>query len=500
MAKPGGELAAKIASIHISDFRAFPALAPASIILDGKNLLAWGENGSGKSSIYRALRGLFSLEAQDIAPMQNVFSNPSEPSVKVTLTDKTELHWSAAKHPAETVLDTARKSAFLSHTRLIEMTTGRTANDAPNLFTVAVEKLLADYEATVEGGLKRTVGELWAEVNAALERRLPDGKGGMRRPPGFAEKIEDACKKFNDGIKQALTALEGHARSILRKLLDVFQSDALELVGFTFFGVNYDAESRELRNRTLIASLKFRDYALPAPPNFLNEARLSALAIATYLAGRLACVPENDKVLKLLVLDDLLISLDYSHRRPVLDVIGELFKGWQIILLTHDRFWFELAREQLSGEPWKAIEIYEKVDADGLLRPVIWESQDDLVAETLKQAGRFLDDNQPAAAANYARTACELTLRRYCRNHHIKFGYADDPQRIKLEDLLKSGKAHANGDADREAAFKGLQKYKKLILNPLSHDPIQPIVKADVAAAIDAVKALVEACKKKAAP
>ena len=67
------------------------------------------------------------------------------------------------------MLDTARKSAFLSHTRLLEMNTGRTANDAPNLFTVAVEKLLADYEATVAGELRvPTVGELWAEVTRPL--------------------------------------------------------------------------------------------------------------------------------------------------------------------------------------------------------------------------------------------------------------------------------------------------------------------------------------------
>ncbi|RWM13731.1 MAG: hypothetical protein EOR73_28130 [Mesorhizobium sp.] len=495
MAQPGGADAARIASIAISDFRAFPALAPAAIPLDGKNLLAWGENGSGKSSIYRALRGLFSVEALDISPMRNVFSNPAEPSVKATLTDKTELHWSALRHPTANVLDTARRSAFLSHTRLIEMNTGRTANDAPNLFTVAVEKLLADYEAAVTGGLRRTVGELWAEVNTALERRVPYSKG-TRRPPDFAKKVKDACDQFNEGMNQALAALEAHAKSILRKLLDVFQPDALELVGFTFFGVTYDEEARELGNQTLTASVKFRDHALLAPPNFLNEARLSALAIATYLAGRLACVPGNDKALKLLVIDDMLISLDYSHRRPVLDVIAELFRGWQIILLTHDRFWFELAREQLSGEPWKAIEIYEKLDADGLLRPVIWESQDDLVAETLKQAGRFLDNNHPAAAANYARTACELTLRRYCRNHNIPFGYTDDPQKIKLEDLLRKGEAHANGNAGREAAFKGLKKYKKLILNPLSHNPTQPIVKADVAAAIGAVEELVKACRK----
>lgn len=495
MAEPEEEGPAKIASIYISDFRAFPALAPASVLLDGKNLLAWGENGSGKSSIYRALRGLFSVEPQDILPTGNVFSDPAAPIVKAKLTDATELHWSAAGHPTATVLDTARKSAFLSHTRLIEMNTGRTANDAPNLFTVAVEKLLADYEAIVAGGLRRTVGELWAEVNVALERRVPYIKG-TRRPPDFADKVKDACDRFNEGMKQAIAALETHAKSVLRKLLDVFQPDALELVGFTFFGVTYDEKERKIGNVTLTASVKFRNHAPPAPPNFLNEARLSALAIATYLAGRLACVPESDRALKLLVLDDLLISLDYSHRRPVLDLIGELFKGWQIVLLTHDRFWFELAREQLSGEPWKAIEIYEKLDADGLLRPVIWESRDDLVAETLKQANRFLDDNQPAAAANYARTACELTLRRYCRNHNIQFGYTDDPQKIKIEDLLNKGEAHANGDPDRKAAFMDLRKYKRLILNPLSHNPTQPIVRADVVAALDAVKELVKACRK----
>jgi hypothetical protein len=227
-----------------------------------------------------------------------------------------------------------------------------------------------------------------------------------------------------------------------------------------------------------------------------NEARLSALAIATYLAGRLACIPKNDQALKLLVLDDLLISLDYSHRRPVLEVIADLFEGWQIILLTHDRFWFELAREQLSGQPWKAIEVYEKVDGDGLLRPQIWESEEDLVAETLKQARRFLADNHPAAAANYARTACELTLRRYARNHSLQFSYTDDPQKIKLNDLLLKGQAHANGHRDRQAAFNGLTPYQRLILNPLSHDPTQPIVKADVQAAIVAVEALVKACKR----
>ena len=495
MAKSETGSATKIARIHIADFRAFPALAPASVLLDGKNLLAWGENGSGKSSIYRALRGLFSVQPQDIAPMGNVFSHPPIPTVKATLTNQTELLWSTAGHPTESVLDTARKSAFMSHRRLVEMSTGRTANDAPNLFTVTVDKLLADFEGTLDGGNKRTIAELWQEVNTALTRRVQHSNG-LRRPRDFADTVKAACVRFNKGMEQALAALEIHAKPVTRKLLDVLQQDPLELVGFTFYGLTYDENARELGNATLNASVKFRDHTLVAPPNFLNEARLSALAIAIYLAGRLACVPQTDNALKLLVLDDLLVSLDYSHRRPVLDVIGEFFQGWQIILLTHDRFWFELAREQLPSSLWKAIEIYEKLDDGGMLRPVIWETQDDLVAETLRQAKRFVDDNQPAAAANYARTACELTLRRYCRNHSIPFGYTDDPQKIKIEQLLTKAETHASGDADRKAALKEVKKYKRLILNPLSHNPTQPIVKADVVAAINAVKELLKACHK----
>lgn len=492
----GGNIA--IERIQISDFRAFPAVAPADIVLSGSNLLAYGENGSGKSSIYRALRGLFSSTAQDIMPLHNVFTDPPQPSVRVILTDKTEYHWSAGGHPTADIQDVARKSAFLSHTRLIEMNTGASPNVKPNLFDVAIDRLLVDFEATVAGGTRRSIGELWADVEKAFAARVQTAKG-ERRPQHYIRDMQNACEQFNDGMKQAIEVLEKHAKPILRRLIDVLSQDALDLIGFTFYGISYDEEARTINNKEFFADVKFRDHTPAAHQNFLNEGRQSALAIAIYLAGRMACVPSNDDALRLLVLDDLLISLDHSHRRPVLEVVATEFKDWQIILLTHDRFWFEMAREQLLDKPWRCIEIYENVDGDGLLRPSIWETKDDLVAETLKQAGRFLDDPlpQPAAAANYARTACELALRRYCRNHNIPFAYADDPQKIKLDDLLKNAAAHADTDADRKAAIDGIKQHKKLILNPLSHNPTQPIVKADVQAAIAAVQVLVTACSTK---
>ena len=50
----------RIKTLSLTDFRAFHGPAPTTFELDCKNLLLYGENGSGKS-FFHALRGFFSL-------------------------------------------------------------------------------------------------------------------------------------------------------------------------------------------------------------------------------------------------------------------------------------------------------------------------------------------------------------------------------------------------------------------------------------------------------
>jgi hypothetical protein len=489
---------ARIRRIELSDFRAFPAVQPGVFDLGqhGGNLLVFGENGAGKSSIYRGLRGLFSVNPPEIIGLHNVFTEPAQPSVRLTMTDNSVLAWTAAGHPTIEVRDAARRAAFLSHTRLMEMNRGATADVPPNLFEVAVNRLLADYEATLDGGVRRSLGELWQELETAFAARVTTAKG-VRRPQNYIRDVVAACERFNEAMRQALDALEAHAKPLLRRLLDVLAGDGLELVGLTFPRVRYDEEKRTLENQILTPVVKFRTHLPPAPQNFLNEARLSALAIAIYLAARLTCVPPKGAGgLKLLVMDDLLISLDSSHRRPVLDAIAELFEDWQIILLTHDRYWFELAREQLAKDRWSVVEVYERLDGDGLLVPLVRPVSDNAVEETIKQASMFLKDNHPAAAANYARSACELALRRFCVKRSVPFPYFEDTSRPDLNELLTTAKKYFIGDPARHGALVALEPHKRYVLNPLSHDPLKPIPAADVAAAIDAVKEIVKASGK----
>jgi hypothetical protein len=149
-------------------------------------------------------------------------------------------------------------------------------------------------------------------------------------------------------------------------------------------------------------------------------------------------------------MDDLLISLDASHRRPVLELILSEFADWQIILLTHDRYWFQLAREQLPDDVWKTVEIYERFDGDGLLCPLVRPVVNDMADALLEQADEFVADNHPAAACNYARSACELFLQRFCVTNSVKFAYREDG-----------------------APKPSLQKMLDAAMNKVSQDPVK---------------------------
>lgn len=491
--------APRLRRIEVTDFRAFPKDYPGVFELGagGCNLLAFGENGSGKSSLYRALRDLFSTNPPNLMDRRNVFTDGPAPRVKVTLTDGAVLDWTAAGHPTTEVTDIARRSSFLTHTALRELIYNRAGPDEPNnIFGDAVGSLIGDFDATLEGGVRRSVGELWRDVTTAFDARSPSPSGGKpRRPQNYIKTIEAECARFNDGMRQALERLEVEARRLLRQLLDVLAADPLDLVGLTFPQLAYDETQRAILNQSLVAKVRVRTHDIAAPQNFLNEGRQTALALALYLAGRKVCAPPGREQLKLLVMDDLLISLDASHRRPVLDLILAEFDDWQIILLTHDRYWFQLAREQVAATgAWKTVEIFERYNGE-LLTPFVRDLSPDVVEALLVQAETFVAENHPAAACNYARSACEAVFERYCVEKKIAFKFAiDGLRRPSLNALLQSVKNAVKDDGPRLKALQQLEPHKRFVLNPFSHDPAVPVPTADIKKAIDAVREAAKAC------
>jgi hypothetical protein len=99
------------------------------------------------------------------------------------------------------------------------------------------------------------------------------------------------------------------------------------------------------------------------------------------------------------------------------------------------------------------------------------------------------------AAANYARSACELLLRKQCEKKKVVFPYNPDPKKITFEQLKKGLEDILAGAQPKLDALAAITPHQARVLNPLSHDPTTSLNEAEVVAAIEAVEALMTALR-----
>ena len=63
----------RITEIKLNNYRAFYGEHTISLDKDGKNLMVYGENGSGKSSLFTALQNFFLSSVQKVNVEENIF-------------------------------------------------------------------------------------------------------------------------------------------------------------------------------------------------------------------------------------------------------------------------------------------------------------------------------------------------------------------------------------------------------------------------------------------
>lgn len=505
VAAPGAPLApVRIKRLTLTDFRAFPGPAPTAFELEGKNLLVYGENGAGKSSLFYALSGFFSFKpARPLREHKNVFSGLPDTDCKVAIDfadGSPAIEWTVSRHPASMrgtssdlrVTEAALRRACLDYRALLD-TNYKQGNGPINLFEIAVEHLLRDYPVTVGGGTSTTIGELWTKVLSSKP---------STHTSAAITRINQACVEFNTAFRGAFPTLI----PLVNELMQLLGWQDVELKGFNTPGLTYNnarlKQNRAVEGQALSPELSFRNHPLQTPQLFLNEARLSALGLAIYLAGRLACTPTaSNSALKLLVLDDVLIGLDHSNRLPVLDVLQTKFADWQIVLLTHDRNWFDLARSHLPEAAWKCVEVFEGDGAAAAPIPIVRATQNRPARALLDKAKELVQTPYVEAAANYARQAFELGVRAACELKRIEMRYCIDPKAHQAQDFLDKLKGwQATGSvkqADWDAALTRLETLKNVVMNPYSHPSAPNIPKQEVEQAIDAVDQFLKLVAKK---
>jgi hypothetical protein len=302
---------------------------------------------------------------------------------------------------------------------------------------------------------------------------------------------------YANAFNQAFNAKLPELEIKLAQFLNHFENHQLT-VKFQPASLAWDKPSLELKGAELIPEITFRGKPVTDHHQFLNEARLSALATCMFLAGVLLSDNDyaNPAYPRFLVLDDALIGLELQNRLPILRILtSDEFKNYQIFLLTHDRVWFDLARGHLTEKDgWLHREQLADEDT-GHLIPRQRSSESDL-----ERAKIHLGNGDLKASAVYARSAFEWKLRNVCEKNGIKVGFKSDAdktgagvlwdgivlrQREREEQRQKGSQVP---DFVPIALEKAVETMRSTVLNKLSHTGSSGLVPSEVATAITTVE------------
>ena len=208
------------------------------------------------------------------------------------------------------------------------------------------------------------------------------------------------------------------------------------------------------------------------PQSYLNEARLSAIAIAI----RLAILKERyiEQAPRIMVLDDLLLSLDLGNRSSLLKVLMKKYAHlYQLIIMTHDRVFFDCVLNHLSEydqkENWKILEMYETKDGNKKVPSVV-----SYQSPLSKAYMYFKGNNCPIdynACGNNQRQALEEIFKKQFAAYSLRNenGELVQTNGLMIADCIVKAKEMYSKIGFDTAILDELDIHRKQSLNPTSH-------------------------------
>ncbi|MCK5111693.1 MAG: AAA family ATPase [Arcobacteraceae bacterium] len=532
----------KIDNITIENYRFFKENQ--SFKFDNKNILLYGENGSGKTSLYNALKDFFfyyeneSKSKRNLKDNKNIFSNTTdEPKINLTFSDdkiitfdKNGLNDDSLKQSIERV---AKSKLFLTYQDVYnlnkmfqkELTYLELKNIALTLFydelsneffefeksfKILEDEILNVYSSLIDSfeDLEKKVyefknnflyeleetenidekkstdfaiqtvyylPELYKDklfdsinrldiflklstklrdkntdklfekfgviVNGILDYTLENDRYfeyeqkhritiANKEEIQESEELDKFIEYFNDATSivdeytECLTKAE-YINNKLFKLFDKLKDNVNATLNFLEvnieieqvrekpfinFDINYifEEDIRNIDFKILLSGIELKEHWQK-----LNEAKLSALNIAIYLSSVLQKKPD----IPILVLDDLLISLDMSNRDRILKLLldrsGRYFDNeYQIMIFTHDKAFYELAKYKIEYQDidnWNFFELF--VDNEEVIeKPYLNEKANEGYHD---KAIEYFEKREYAISSNFLRKEVEKQIHEY---------------------------------------------------------------------------------------
>lgn len=231
-------------------------------------------------------------------------------------------------------------------------------------------------------------------------------------------------------------------------------------------------------DKAIDVGLKFFGVEQDSPRLTLSEGYRNSLGLCIFLAMAKREASKDRPIF----LDDVVVSLDRSHRGMIVELLEKEFSSRQVILLTHDREWYTELRQQLRDSSWTlgALMPYETPDT-GIRLSARTSTFDD---------ARALLTNEPDSAGNRARKIMDIELALRAERLKIRLPYlhrekndhrtAHDFLQRLISDGAKCFKKEVAGEYEiHTEAIEAFQESDRLLLswgNKASHtlDVVRP--------------------------
>ncbi len=207
---------------------------------------------------------------------------------------------------------------------------------------------------------------------------------------------------------------------------------------------------------------KFFDVRRVPPEAYLSESHINCLGLSFFLASVKAFNKRNN----FFVLDDVISSFDRSHRYRFAQLLTEKFGEYQIILLTHEKEFFELVSSEVKSKGW-------------LLKNFKWSKESGTgiekgIADIKERILKKLEDRNTDGLGNDIRVCTEKVMKKVAYELEAKVSYRDNTINEKrmapeLLDAVQS-KLKASTELKEIANIPKIKGMPMFVGNTTSHD------------------------------
>lgn len=407
--------------IAITNFKAFREF---QLKLEGRHLLVYGANGAGKSSLYWALYTFLQSARKPKNGIAKYF-NPAEPQNLLNLHEQKEAVPKLGEI-ALTLRDTATRNDI---TYRISQTDHGTHNQpailkgdlASDFITYRFFFGFSDFRNSekfdlwplFEKEILPFCVSTGGQVPLDLWQRIKSGNPNPYNQAGVVG--TNAYVSFKGNTQTFANILPGIVDSIsaeAQKFYNThFAADDPAKVTLKL-AVTTPPSATGSNQHDFKFTLPVVEFGVQVdgttvtkPQSFLNEAKLTQLALSVRFAASMVNLHESD--LKLLVLDDLLVSLDMSNRMQVVDILlSDTFANYQKVILTHELGFFREFRRRIGSDhaDWRFVRLQGNAAQNIEARN---EKGD------LEKAEDYLNGHDIEESAIFLRKAAEDTAKRY---------------------------------------------------------------------------------------